>query len=297
VLIFMFKSNNNFDGHDDKIGVTALAGNTHSNNKFIQFKQVQINLNIGLVLNDISGSDEVRFDRIGSLLKYTKYKVFKSYDSPVSSVDRIFNNYPDSSNIYKSKNDLRDKIVGYFSHKKEWLKFITLTFDPKKNVNKNLYSLGDAHKCIRLLIKKLQSKYGFFRYLWVAERHKSGVIHYHMLCYLPYIDKDLFHSFWSYGMSRIEAPHEIHNMQRYMTKISNEMTKYLSKSEANHSFKGHKRFACSKDVRKISIYSGAFEAISKYLVNYEPVDTGSFSFSNPFMSGITYWFMFADEFT
>jgi hypothetical protein len=294
-IYIMDTKNTSYSEH----GVVDGSQQHVTRNTYSSFSETKNNLNIGLVLNSISVSDEkLQVKKIGSLLKVTKY--YKRSNNSLSvavddDITRVFNVEVGTNNLYQAKTDLRDKIKGYFTNIK-YFKFITLTFDPKLkiNQNKNLYNPTDTHKCVKQFILKLQSKYGYFKYIWVVEPHPtSGRMHYHMLADLPYIDKDVFHSYWVYGeRSRIECPRGIRDIHAYMAKVCNEMSKYLDKTKNISSLKGHKRYSSSKSVRVESIVDHKSSYVERVLLSGEPIKTGCYSFSNTFFVGDTYWFLY-----
>ena len=62
-------------------------------------------------------------------------------------------------------------------------KFLTLTFDPKKFTEKNLRDVTFTDDLFKKFMKRFNYRYKTkLKYIAVREFHKSGRIHYHMLC-------------------------------------------------------------------------------------------------------------------
>src|SRR4030042_2512524 len=161
------------------VGTRGSEPNTHN----IDLKELNVELNTGLVLNSISGSESVGVSVIGQLVKVRKF--FKKA-SKLKSKRVSFNSYYDNYSSTRSVGNLKDIIKGYFS--KPNIKFITLTYDPKLKNNQNkIFDISESHKKVKLFIRKLQIRYPNFKYVCVAERHLSGAIHYHLLALIPYI--------------------------------------------------------------------------------------------------------------
>jgi hypothetical protein len=141
----------------------------------------------------------------------------------------------------------------------------------------------------KLFIRKLQLKFRNLKYICVCERHKSGQIHYHLLAIIPYVDKAEIQRMWVYGASRIDAVDSNENMGSYLTKMTNEMSKYLTKDHQSF-FKGHKRYFCSKGVQIVRVSMGT-QFIKNVFYGLNLYDAGQYSFDYYGNTGLGWWFM------
>jgi len=285
----LVKPNNYTLGADASEEASPLHISSYTSKQ--SFKELKNDVNIGLVLNYISGS-HFNVKIIGQLVKITnnfiKNRKTRSSRLPFNSSESVYH-----SN--QAKTNLRDIVKGYFS--KPYTKFITLTFAPNKKINKgrNLFDPSYTHPCVKLFIRKLQKMYPDFKYVCVAERHKSGQIHYHMLAQIPYLEKEKVQKMFPYGATRIDSVKNNSEMGKYLTKISYEMSKYLSKDNSN-TFKGHKRYFCSKSIRRIKLSDyDKQNFIKKTFMTLKFIETGSYRYLNSFNEGICYWFITSEE--
>jgi len=118
-------------------------------------------------------------------------------------------------------------------------KFLTLTF--KADI-KDLKIANNLFKeFIKRLNKKMSKKVG---YIAVPEYQKKSrdVVHYHLLCDLPYIDANDLAKIWQHGFIQIN---KIKNQQA----ISKYVSKYISKDFDERQF-GKKRYFCSRNLKK-----------------------------------------------
>jgi len=182
--------------------------------------------------------------------------------------------YRQNSNS-KSFNTLRSLIYGNFSI---YDKFITLTF---RDTDKfNIKDLTACNFRKERFIKKLKEIKQNIKYIIVPEYQKRGAVHYHILCNLNYVPKDLFKKYWSYGYSSISAIGELNKSLFYLTK-------YITKNSQSDEFKGRRRFYASNNIiRPIAIYGEPARLIVEKLYLRKPVY--SYSIKSEWLGEICY---------
>jgi hypothetical protein len=80
--------------------------------------------------------------------------------------------------------------------------FLTLTYGPE-----TYWSANHVRDCLRLIGQWCKRRGVDARYVWCAEQHKSGRIHYHAILFVPpglMLPKPDKQGWWPHGMSRIE---------------------------------------------------------------------------------------------
>lgn len=173
-------------------------------------------------------------------------------------------------------------------------KFLTLTFDPKKvKDEKNLFCLNFVDNEFKKFIKRFNYKLGVkLKYIAVRETHKSGRLHFHMLCdwkhdfmneeeirhYERYLGTDI----WKHGFVDIKAIDHVDNVGAYLIK-------YMTKNLAVDFFKGKKVYLCSKGLERPMEYGGLeAESIIKFyeLDNKKEVFTNCYE--SEYLGTITY---------
>lgn len=153
-------------------------------------------------------------------------------------------------------------------------KFITLTFDPKKFTEEQLRDITYTDD----LFKKFMKRFNYrlpqkLKYIAVREFHKSGRIHYHMICDwkvdLPYenvireYERYLADDIWTYGsIVDIKQLNHVDNVGAYIIK-------YMTKNVAIEFFKDKKIYLCSKGLERPFEYKGieAQAVIEAYELN------------------------------
>lgn len=139
-------------------------------------------------------------------------------------------------------------------------KFLTLTFDPKKFTEKNLRDVSFTDDLFKKFIKRFNYRYKTkLKYIAVREFHKSGRIHYHMLCdwknELIFEDEIrasevlLGEKVWKHGFVDIKQLDHVDNVGAYIIK-------YMTKNVAIEFFKGKKVYLCSKGLERPFVYRG-----------------------------------------
>lgn len=94
-------------------------------------------------------------------------------------------------------------------------KFLTLTF-ADQSITEDKIKL--ANSFYSKFIKRLEYYFNQkIEYLTVPELTKQGVIHYHMLCNIPYIDIDLLQDIWGFGKVYISRIENINNVGAYVS--------------------------------------------------------------------------------
>jgi len=149
-------------------------------------------------------------------------------------------------NALASARRLRSLIYGNFDIND---KFITLTFADDNDFN--ITNLKICNKRKERYIAKLLEIKPDLKYVVVPEYQKRGAVHYHMICNLPYMPKDDFHSLWSYGFSSIRAMGNLQKAYKYLSK-------YITKGFMNPDFYRLRRYYVSNScVRPTAFYEEA----------------------------------------
>lgn len=128
------------------------------------------------------------------------------------------------------------------------LKFFTLTFAD------SVKDFKTANHEFRIFIKRVKRKYPLFKYVAVPEfqdKTRGGVIHYHMLCNLPYMPVsglEELHQLWGQGWIDLRRIDKVENLGAYMAK-------YLGKQNFDNRLFGVKNFLlqwiyCSRELSK-----------------------------------------------
>lgn len=162
------------------------------------------------------------------------------------------------SNI-RAKNNLKDLILLNFKNN---FAFITLTF------RENLTHIESANYIFKTFIKRLRyylkTKFNIpkFKYICVPEFQKRGALHFHMVCdippFIPY--KNLIHM-WQKSINKNKKVIlqnkggslyiKFSNQQSDASKrITNYLTKYLTKQNSDKRFIGKKTYFCSKNLKR-----------------------------------------------
>lgn len=145
------------------------------------------------------------------------------------------------SNI-RARNDLRRLALSNFSNKS---KFITLTFDPKRH---EITEVEDGKKLFRAFARRLKAwqleeKKKDLQYITVIEFHKSGRVHFHMLCNLEYIRAKRLEEIWGHGFIKINRIDHVDNIGSYVVK-------YMTKEDADPRLIGKKMYQTSQNLER-----------------------------------------------
>jgi hypothetical protein len=165
-------------------------------------------------------------------------------------------------------------------------KFITLTFDPKKVKDESLlYSIDFVDKEFKKFIQRFNYKFDVkLKYLAVREQHKSGRLHFHVLCdwnknlifedEIREWERYLGEKVWKHGFVDIKQLDHVDNVGAYIIK-------YMTKNVSVEFFKGKKIYLCSKGLERPFVYKDieAEEIIKAY-----ELDTKKEVFTNSYES-------------
>lgn len=181
-------------------------------------------------------------------LKNTTSSLAKSQQvkTPNTSTDNIYYN-----NISRSKKSVKElALCNDFNF------FVTITI---KN-DYNRYNIDNVFYFLQKFCKKYKRKFSSFSYVFIAEYHKNGAIHFHGLCNLPFeaIQLDLYrrtiknqkddrfyHTFSSLIFDNFGR-----NTFDYITskdKISSYILKYITKDCIRTS--SHRLYTCSRGLK------------------------------------------------
>lgn len=173
-------------------------------------------------------------------------------------------------------------------------KFITLTFDPKKFKEEQLRDVEFVDKEFNKFIKRF--KYHFkcpnLKYIAVREFHKTGRLHFHMICdwkknllfedEIREYERMIGERVWKNGFVDIKQMDMVDNIGAYIIK-------YMTKDVPVYFFKGRKIYLCSKGLKRPIIYRdfNADLVISSYgLDTKKEVYTNSYE--SEYLGKITY---------
>lgn len=137
---------------------------------------------------------------------------------------------------YRNVGTVKRLISANFNHKSL---FLTLTFDPVKNL---VDSSKSANILTKLFIKRLKKMYPDIKFLYVLEKHKSGLYHVHFVCNLPFIPQPTLLRLWAYGLVRIVKLYKSISAGSYLAK-------YITKD-----FGGSRTYFASRNLTKPTIH-------------------------------------------
>lgn len=138
-------------------------------------------------------------------------------------------------------------------------KFITLTFDPKKvKDQKMLYSLDYVDKEFKKFIQRFNYHFKTkLKYIAVREAHKSGRLHFHMLCdwdkqllfedEIREFERYIGSNIWKHGFVDIKTIDHVDNVGAYIIK-------YMTKNLSIELYKNKKLYLCSKGLKRPVVY-------------------------------------------
>lgn len=165
-------------------------------------------------------------------------------------------------------------------------KFITLTFDPKKfKIKKDLYDLNFVDKKFKDFILRFNYRFKTkLKYIAVREQHKSGQLHFHMLCdwktdfeseeEIRYWERYLGTEVWKHGFVDIKTVDHIDNVGAYLIK-------YMTKNLSIELYKGKKVYLCSKGLKRPDVYRGEQ---AKAIINFYNLNQKKEVFTNSYES-------------
>lgn len=145
-----------------------------------------------------------------------------------------------STSAHRSLNFARSILLGNFDTNSY---FLTLTFKPTKKFNTK--NINDCDKRKVWFVRNLEKFYPGTKYFIVPELHKTGVVHYHVICNLPYKLNDQARAIlWSYGFSTMKPIKEARGLLY--------LVKYLGKSFKTPQWFGRRRFYVSIGLTRAS---------------------------------------------
>jgi len=165
-------------------------------------------------------------------------------------------------------------------------KFITLTFDPKKVKDESLlYSLDFVDKEFKKFIQRFNYRFDTkLKYLAVRETHKSGRLHFHMLCdwkknlifedEIREFERFIGEKVWKHGFVDIKQLDHVDNVGAYIIK-------YMTKNVSVEFFKGKKVFLPSKGLERPIVYKD-YEA--EQIIKFYDIETKKEVFTNSYES-------------
>lgn len=139
-------------------------------------------------------------------------------------------------------------------------KFITLTFDPKKfeNHESTICCLNFVDSEFKKFIQRFNYHFKIkMKYIAVREAHKSGVLHFHMICnwdkvftcneQLRYFERYIGEKIWRHGFIDIKDINHVDNVGAYIIK-------YMTKDLSIELYKNKKLYLCSKGLKRPDVY-------------------------------------------
>lgn len=164
-------------------------------------------------------------------------------------------------------------------------KFLTLTFDPKRFTEEQLRDVAFTDDLFKKFIMRFNYRFKIkLKYIAVREFHKSGRIHYHMICdwkkELIFEDEIrenesfLGEKVWKHGFVDIKQLDHVDNVGAYIIK-------YMTKNVAIEFFKGKKVYLCSKGLERPFIYRGKEADL---IIKMYELDTKKEVFTNSYES-------------
>jgi len=139
-------------------------------------------------------------------------------------------------NIIRTRQTIRRLI----NSNKDLNKFLTLTFAD------NVQEVDIANYEFKKFILRLKYHFPDLKYLTVIEFQKRGAVHYHMVCNMPYINKDILAEIWGKGFIKVNRIQHCDNVGAYVSK-------YLGKEAGTRLF-NKKKYFCSRDlVRPVEV--------------------------------------------
>ena len=186
------------------------------------------------------------FYRLVELKNTTSLSKSQQKKQPNTSTDNIYYN-----NISRSKKSVKElALCNDFNY------FVTITI---KN-DYNRYNIDNAFYFLSKFCKKYKRKFSSFSYIFIAEYHKNGAIHFHGLCSVPLnaIDFDLYprtiknqknNKFYHCLSSFIfdEFGRNVFQPITSKQKISSYILKYITKDCIRTST--HRMYTCSRGLK------------------------------------------------
>lgn len=164
-------------------------------------------------------------------------------------------------------------------------KFLTLTFDPKRFEEDQLRDVEFTDIHFKNFIKRFNYKFGIkLKYIAVREFHKSGRLHYHLICdwkqnlifedEIKEFERLLGEKVWKNGFVDIKQLDHVDNVGAYIIK-------YMTKNVAIEFFKGKKIYLCSKGLERPFVYR---DHEAEQIINAYELETKKEVFTNSYES-------------
>lgn len=139
-------------------------------------------------------------------------------------------------NSIKALNKIRRLTLNNFNN--DYVKLLTLTFG---DCDFDITNPKICNKKLSKFLQKLRELFPDFKYLGVIEFQKRGAVHYHILCDLPFVDKERLAKMWKHGFIDIRKPDYV---------IGTYLFKYLAKDLNDEKLKGVRVYFRSKNLKK-----------------------------------------------
>lgn len=157
----------------------------------------------------------------------------------------------------------RIKIRRLVNSNPDLTKFMTLTFRDE------IFDLNIANSYFRSFIKRLSRLYPAFKYLCVPEFQKSGRVHYHLLCNIPFIEKNYLESVWGLGFCFIRKVDSVSNLGAYVCKYlgkANFDPRYFRKNKFFYSYNLSRPIIIDR-FKELLDFKGFFSAFERVFHN------------------------------
>lgn len=154
----------------------------------------------------------------------------------------------DRSNDYRRRNSIRAlnniRQLTLANFNNDYVKLLTLTFG---DCDFDITNPRICNKLLSKFLQKLRKRFPTFKYLGVIEFQKRGAVHYHVLCDLPFFDKEDLATLWGHGFIDIRKPDFM---------VGSYLFKYLSKTLYDQKLKGVRVYFYSKNLTKPILNTG-----------------------------------------
>lgn len=146
----------------------------------------------------------------------------------------------------KRRSIIRQLITMNFDNKS---KFVTLTFKDSETLD--ITDVKACNKAFKQFIQRLKYHYADLRYLAVIEfqdKNGRGAVHYHMICNLPFVEKNRLSDIWDNGFIQINSISKVDNVGAYVVK-------YMQKDIDDTRLQGLKAYNATRGLKKPIVYT------------------------------------------
>lgn len=182
--------------------------------------------------------------------------------------------YIQSEDRQKNFNKTKKQIERLIYANPQLTKFLTLTFAGEMS------DIETANTHFHNFVARLRRLYPEFQYIAVPEFQKRGAVHYHLLCFLPYVRSKTISEVWSHGFIKIKRTDRVKDMAKYMTK-------YLTKDLFDGRLFGKKKFFCSRELNRPEVLYDE-EALSRICSEVDLLMLYQNEFPAPYFGTIKY---------